>query len=66
MGLPKKKKWWKMVIPIHQQQLCTGRNVKGSPLGREKIRPHGNMGLPKGMKRTINSNCMENICFLII
>ena len=50
-------------MPTPQQQVCTRRNVKGSPSGKRKIGPYGNMDLPKGVKNTINSNYMENIYF---
>lgn len=39
---------------INHQQTCTIRNVKGSPLGRRKILPHGNLDLQRGMKNTKN------------
>lgn len=37
----------------------TARNVKGSPSGRRKMIPDGNMDLPKGMKSSGKGNYMS-------
>lgn len=47
-------------------QICTLTNVKGSPLGRKKIRLDENMNLPKGIKSTISSNYTEKHLFFLL
>lgn len=44
----------------------TIRNVKGSPSGRRKVIPDGNMNLYKEMNRTGNGNYVSKYIFFLI
>lgn len=43
----------------HHQTYCSMWNVKGSPPGKRKIIPNGNLDLHRGMKSNRNDNTLE-------